>query len=134
MIPERAQEEVAELAGRGVVIRLIEVNGQCYAHTSITGIPVPAWEKAEHEILIPIPAVYDAADLDGFYIALPYRYDGGEHKRVNGNTIDALDRKWRQVSWHYPEGKAWRRGQDTLETHIVHCRGFFLQRGATNAP
>jgi hypothetical protein len=133
MVPDRAREEVEELIGRGAGVELIEVNGQCYAHTFMRGIPVPPWGAVEHEILIPIPAAYDAADLDGFYLALPYQYNGGEHNRVNGNTIDAVGRKWRQVSWHYPEGKPWRRGQDSLETHIAHCRGFFLCRGAVNA-
>jgi hypothetical protein len=79
-----------------------------------------------------VPAAYDAANLDGFYVGLPCGYNNGEHPRIQGNIIEAMERKWRLVSWHYPEGKLWRRGQDSLETHIVHCRGFFLHRGAVN--
>lgn len=133
MVPDRAREEAEELAGRGIAVQLTESSGQCFALTTVAGTPSPPWGASQHDILIAVPAAYDAAELDGFYLALPYKYDGGEHPRVNGSIVQALDRNWRQVSWHYPEGKAWRRGQDNLETHIFHCRGFFLHRGAVNA-
>lgn len=133
MVPDRAQEEVKGLVGRNVAVQLIENSGQCYA--LITGLesPCPPWGANRHDILIVIPAAYDAAELDGFYVGLPYSFNGGEHNRVNGNIVELLGRKWKQVSWHYPEGKPWRRGQDNLETHIFHCSGFFVGRGAVNA-
>lgn len=133
MAPERAVEEVEDLSKRGTPIELTEAGGQCYALVRAIEAPSPPWEKTRFDILIAIPAAYDAAQLDGFYVELPYVYNGGEHPRVNGQTIDHLNRKWRLVSWHYPDDKPWVRGRDTLETHIVHCRGFFLHRGAVNA-
>ena len=132
MVPYRVREEVDELVRRGVAVKLAEVNGQCYALVEGVEAQSPPWSSARFDILIAIPAAYDAAELDGFYVALPCGFNNGEHPRINGNVIEMLERKWRQVSWHYREGKPWRRGQDSLETHIVHCRGFFLHRGAVN--
>jgi hypothetical protein len=129
MMPEKAKEEVKTLVAQGVDVELIEANGQCYALVRKIKVNSPPWSAAEFDILIAVPAAYDAGALDGFYIALPYKFNDGEHAKVNGGTIDASGRQWRQVSWHYLDGKAWRRGLDSLETHIVHCRGFFLERG-----
>jgi len=134
MCPDRAREEVADLARRGIKVTLVAVEGQCYALVEGLEAPSPPWHSVRFDILIAIPAAYDAADLDGFYVALPCSFNNGEHPRVNGNIIEALQRKWRAVSWHYPEGEPWKRGQDSLESHIFHCRGFFLQRRAVNAP
>ena len=132
MCPERAGEEVADLVRRGVAVQLIDVDGQCYALVEHVEARTPPWGAAAYDILIAIPAAYDAAQLDGFYLGLPYTFNGGSHKRVQGTIIEALGRKWQQVSWHYPDGKPWQRGQDSLESHIVHCKGFFLHRGAVN--
>lgn len=132
MIPERAAEEVSVLVSRGMAIELTERNGQCYALVKGTKAPTPPWGKSEFDILIAVPAMYDAADLDGFYVELPCQYNNGEHPRVQGDVIEHLGRKWRLVSWHYADGRPWVRGQDTLETHIEHCHGFFLHRGAKN--
>src|SRR5262245_47310150 len=132
MCPDCANNEVAPLRLRGLAVQLVDTNGQCYALVEAMKSPAPPWGTPHHDILIPIPAAYDAAELDGFYIALPYTFNGGEHPRAKGNVIDVLQRKWCQVSWHYPDGKPWRRGQDSVETHIIHCQGFFLHRGAVN--
>ncbi len=134
MGPDRVCEEVDELVRRGVAVKPVDLNGQCYVLVEGVEAPSPPWSSARFDILIAIPAAYDAAELDGFYVALPCGFNNGEHPRIKGNVIELLKRKWRQVSWHYPEGKPWRRGQDSLETHIFHCRGFFLQRRSVNAP
>jgi hypothetical protein len=133
MCPERASEEVNELAARGMVIRLLEYNRQWYALVGEVVSRAPPWNKDRFDILIAIPAAYDAAELDGFYVELPCTYNGGEHTRIQGTVIELDGRKWRLVSWHYRDGKPWIRGKDSLETHIMQCRGFFLERGAANA-
>jgi hypothetical protein len=133
MFPVRAVDEVKELVGRGVPIELTELNGQCYALAKEVTAPSPPWSRPAFDILIVIPAAYDAAELNGFYIELPHSYDGADHPRAKGEVIEHLGRKWRLVSWHYPDGKPWVRGRDTLETHVTHCRGFFSGRGAINA-
>ena len=90
--------------------------------------------RATYGILIPIPLAFDlGTGLDGFYVALPYSFNNGEHNRVNGQTLTLGGRQWRAVSWHYPDGKEFKPGIDTIESHIIHCRGFFLARGAVNA-
>ena len=132
MFPERAVEEVKELAARGVPIELTELNGQCYALVQGVKVSTPPWGKPSLDILVAIPAAYDAADLDAFYVEYPCVFNNGEHPRVQGQFIEHLGRKWRLVSWHYADGRPWIRGQDTLETHIEHCHGFFLHRGAKN--
>jgi len=133
MCPACASEEVKVLVGLGVAIRLVESNGQCYALVASLPAPAPPWSKNQFDILIAIPAAYDAAELDSFYVEQPCTYNGNEHPRIQGTIIDLEDRKWRLASWHYAEGKAWVRGKDSLETHIAHCRGFFMERGVGNA-
>ncbi len=133
MCPERARVEVEELVGRGAKVQLVETD-QCYALVEAIKAPSPPWNKTAFDILIAIPAAYDAAELDSFYLELPYTFNGGEHSRIKGAVIDVLKRQWRLVSWHYEDDKKWLRGRDSLESHIAHCHGFFLNRGATNAP
>ena len=131
--PEAAVDEVQELVRAGMAVELVEHNGLSYAHVPRIEVPVPPWSKAAFDILIAIPAAYNTAQLDGFYVEQPCVYNGGEHPRIQGDVIELLDRKWRLISWHYPDDKPWVPGKDSLETHIVHCRGFFLHRGAVNA-
>lgn len=132
MGPDCAVDEVKALTAGGVAIELVELNGQCFALVKAIDAPSPPWSKPAFDILIAIPAAYDAAQLDAFYVELPCGYKDGAHPRVQGQTIVLAGRTWQLVSWHYPDGKPWVRGQDSLETHIVHCRGFFLNRGAVN--
>ncbi len=133
MSPDRANEEVKDLTERGIAVRLVENNRQCYALVGGLSSPAPPWNKDRFDILIAIPAAYDAAELDSFYVELPCTFNEKDHPQIQGTIIDVEGRKWRLVSWHYREGKPWVRGKDSLETHIAHCRGFFLQRGLGNA-
>ena len=130
----KAEAEIARLAAAGVGIALVRIGEQPYALVRDLASPVPPWGSATHDILIIIPNAFDfGTPLDGFYLGLPYSFEGGLHNRVNGPTIDVESRKWQLVSWHYADGKPFRLGIDNIESHIAHCRGFFLQRGAVNA-
>jgi hypothetical protein len=40
-----------------------------------------------------------------------------------------LGRKWNLISWHYSSKRPWNPRVDDLQSHIAHCKGFFLQRG-----
>ena len=133
MCPQRLEEEIAALVKRGLSVAAVESGGQCYALQQGVTAPVPPWDKAAYDILVAIPAAYDAAALDAFYLGLPYKFKGGTHPRVQGTVITVNGRQWQLVSWHYPDGKAWVRGQDDLGSHLGHCMGFFLNRGAINA-
>lgn len=129
-----AKTEIERLAATGTGIELVLDGAQPYAWLRDIPAPSPPWDRATYDILIAIPLAYDlGTGLDGFYIALPYTFNGGNHNRVNGQTLILKDRQWRAVSWHYPDGKQFRAGIDTVESHIFHCRGFFLARGAINA-
>jgi len=129
-----AKAEIERLATVGVEISLITIDAQPYAHVGNIEAPSPPWDRTSYEILVAIPIAYDlGTGLDGFYVALPYSYEKGEHNRVNGKIVNFDSRQWKGVSWHYPDGKQFRIGIDNVESHIVHCRGFFLARGAVNA-
>jgi hypothetical protein len=132
VIPDLAQKHVTTLKSRGLDIDIFEINIQCYVIVRSVAAPSPPWDRSGYDILIAMPVAYDDAGLDGFYLSLPYKYADGQHKRVNGGRISLLDREWQLVSWHYPDGKPWQSVRDSLETHITHCRGFFLHRGARN--
>jgi Prokaryotic E2 family E len=132
MGPQAAQDEVAALAARGVPAELIEVEKQCYVLVRGLEAPSPPWDRGCYDILVAIPAAYDASSLDAFYLALPYKFDGADHPKISGGTVTFDGRQWRLVSWHYPDGKPWTRGQDDLASHLTHCKGFFLHRGALN--
>lgn len=129
-----AKTEIEKLAASGTAIELMIDGAQPYARVRAIAAPKPPWDREAYDILMAIPIAYDlGTGLDGFYMSLPYSFNGGEHNRVNGQILTLKDRQWRGVSWHYPDGKAFKAGVDTIESHIVHCRGFFLARGAVNA-
>jgi hypothetical protein len=132
MCPEILKKQVTALKASGMDIEILEFNNQCYTVVRSLNVQSPPWEKTICNIAIAIPAAYDNAALDGFYLELPYKYNNGTHPRVNGSQIRLLDRDWQLVSWHYADGKPWQSGRDSLETHIIHCRGFFFHRGAIN--
>jgi len=130
----KAKAEIERLAAGGVSIELVIQGAQPFAVVGGIEAPSPPWDRKTYEIMIAIPVAYDlGTGLDGFYLALPYKFHSGEHNRVNGQLISVRDRDWKAVSWHYPDGKPFRLDVDNIESHIVHCRGFFLQRGAVNA-
>ncbi len=133
MCPKKLEEEIAALIKRGVSVEAVEAHNQCYALATGLLAPAPPWDKHSFDILVAIPAAYDTASLDAFYLGLPYKFKGGTHPRVQGTIIAVRDRQWQLVSWHYPDGKPWLRGQDDLASHLTHCTGFFLHRGPINA-
>ena len=132
MCSDVLKKQIAALKTAGVDAEIVEANNQCYAIVRDLKAPSPPWDKTAYNIAIAIPAAFDDAALDGFYLELPYKHADGQHRRVNGGKIRLLEHEWQLVSWHYPDGKPWQSGRDSLETHITHCKGFFLHRGAVN--
>jgi hypothetical protein len=130
----KAKAEIDQLVSAGTSIELVIEGVQPFALVGGIEAPSPPWDRKLYDILIAIPVAYDLGTvLDGFYVALPYKFQNGEHNRVNGQVVSVRNRDWKAVSWHYPDGKPFRLEVDNIESHIVHCRGFFLQRGAVNA-
>ena len=96
--------------------------------------PSPLGIATTYDILIAIPIAYDlGTGLDGFYIALPYSFNNGEHNRVNGQVVTRKDLNGGRFRGTTRTASSSRTGVDTIESHIFHCRGFFLARGAVNA-
>jgi len=133
MCPETVKSEVERLRNLGVDLECLEAGEQCYVLVHAIPAPQPPWGSPLFDILIAIPAAYDAAELDGFYVTLPCTFNGGPHRKINGPSITVEGRQWQMVSWHYPDDKHWRRGLDSLESHIALCKGFFFNRGSVNA-
>jgi len=130
----KAKAEIDRLALLDVSIELVTQGVQPFALVGGIEAPSPPWDRKLYDILIAIPIAYDLGTaLDGFYLALPYKFQNGEHNRINGQVVSVQNRDWKAVSWHYPDGKPFRLEVDNIESHIIHCRGFFLQRGAVNA-
>ena len=130
----KAKAEIDRLALLDVSIELVTQGVQPFALVGGIEAPSPPWDRKLYDILIAIPIAYDLGTaLDGFYLALPYKFQNGEHNRVNGQVVSVGNRDWKAVSWHYPDGKPFRLEVDNIESHIIHCRGFFLERGAVNA-
>jgi hypothetical protein len=128
-----AKAEIERLAAAEGDVELLYDGGQPYVRAGGIEAPSPPWDRTKYDILVAIPIAYElGTGLDGFYIALPYSFNSSEHNRVNGNVVTVANRQWKAVSWHYPDGKLFRNGVDTIENHIVHCRGFFLARGVVN--
>ncbi len=133
MAAESVEDEVKALSTRGVAVQLVEADGQSYALVEGLTAPTPPWDQTTYDVLIAIPAAYELGGvLDAFYFGLPYTFNGGTHPRVQGAIITVLGRQWQLVSWHYPDAKPWQRGRDDLGSHIIHCQGFFYDRGAEN--
>lgn len=122
-------KEVAALRRSGRNAEVWEHENQLYVWVESVLAPAPPWDRRSYQILIAVPAAYDQASLDAFYLGLPYTWNGRTHERVNGGEIRVRDRLWKLVSWHYLDGKHWQAGKDTLGTHIVHSEGFFSDRG-----
>lgn len=123
------EAEAAALRKRGRNVEVLEQNGQLYVWVEVVRAPSPPWDKESYQILIVIPAAYKQASLDAFYLGLPYTWNTRAHERVSGAEIRVRNQTWKLVSWHYLSGKEWQAGKDSLETHIVHCEGFFSDRG-----
>jgi len=132
VIPQAAADEVAALKRRGARVDIFDENQQCYIKADAVEIPSPPWAATATDIMIAIPATYENAELDGFYVAVPLGWNGAAHPRINGTAITINGRQWQGISWHYPDGRKWMRGADNIDSHLTHCRGFFLHRGATN--
>jgi hypothetical protein len=132
MYPDTIVSEVKGLRQRGLAVDLVQAAGQCYARLSSVAAPTPPWDRSSYDVLVAVPFTYGISGLDAFYLKLPYSFNGGEHPRVNGGIITVEGEQWRLVSWHYADGKEWVQGQDSLETHLQHVKGFFRGRGARN--
>jgi hypothetical protein len=123
---QTVEEEIAALADAGVVARLIAQGGR-YVEVRGLAIPSPPWSSRVATIAIAVPATYPQGGLDGFYFEQGVTVNGAVPKQGAAMALDG--RIFLLISWHYATGREWHPLRDDLASHIVHCRGYFLDRG-----
>lgn len=122
------KEDVAELAVSGQEISLFSENGQAYVEVLID-LPMPPWSKTRARILVAVPSTYPTAGLDAFYVEDGVTMGGTLPRKQSVATISKA--VWNLISWHYATNRPWNSRIDDLQSHITHCRGFFLARGVS---
>lgn len=122
------EEDIAEIVASGQDIHMFSENGQRYVETTVD-IPTPSWSKSKARILLAIPSTYPTAGLDAFYVEDGVTTGGTLPRKQSVATITASS--WNLISWHYTTKRPWNSRIDDLQSHITHCRGFFLARGVS---
>jgi hypothetical protein len=123
---QRIEDDVEMLRSSGEPVQLVSEGAQRYVEATIA-VPSPPWSGASARILIAIPANYPAGGLDAFYVDPAVTMRGAIHRAQAVGPL--LGRRWNLISWHYANGKQWNPRVDDLQSHLAHCRGFFLERG-----
>jgi hypothetical protein len=122
------EEDIELLREAGTRARLLASAGQRYVEIESIGVPHPQWPAPSATLLVAVPATYPTGGLDAFYVELRGAWAAAPIPRQQAVTsIDG--RSWALVSWHYTSRRPWNAAQDSLATHIAHCKGFFLNRG-----
>lgn len=126
---QRIEDDVEQMRLSGESIRLVSEGAQRYVEATIQ-IPCPPWSSPTALILIAVPTNYPTAKLDAFYLDSAINIGGSIHRAQLSGPI--LGKKWNLISWHYSGARQWNPRIDDLQTHVAHCRGFFLQRGVVS--
>ena len=126
---QRIEDDVEQMTLSCESIRLASDGAQRYVETTIQ-IPSPPWSASTALILIAVPANYPTAGLDAFYLDATINIGGSIHRAQLVGPI--LGKRWNLISWHYSAARPWNPRTDDLQTHVAHCRGFFLQRGVVS--
>lgn len=121
--------DIEQMRLYGESIRLVSEGAQRYVEARIQ-IPCPPWSASTALILIAVPANYPTAGLDAFYLDSAINIGGSIHRAQLVGPI--LSKRWNLISWHYSATRQWNPRIDDLQTHVAHCRGFFLQRGVVS--
>jgi hypothetical protein len=123
---QRIEDDLEQLRLGGEAAVLVSSGQQRFVELSIP-LPSPPWSTPDARILIAVPATYPAAGLDAFYVDPIVTMNGSIERAQLVEPIP--DRKFNLISWHYPENRPWNPRIDDLQSHIAHCKGFFLRRG-----
>ena len=118
------ENDVAFMQAAGESVELLSEGGQRFVAANIS-IPSPPWSSSTARILIAIPSSYPTAALDAFYVD-PASVTVTERAQPSGLILGQV---WNLISWHYSQTRPWNSRIDDLQSHVTHCRGFFLQRG-----
>jgi hypothetical protein len=126
---QRIEDDVDQLQEAGESVRLLSDGSQRYVEITIA-IPAPPWSASSALILIAVPANYPTGGLDAFYLDPSITIRGSIHRAQAAGPI--LSRGWNLISWHYPAARPWNPRVDDLQSHVAHCKGFFLERGVVS--
>lgn len=123
---QRIEDDVEQMRLSGEAVELIS-HGQQRFVQAIISIPCPPWSAATAKILVAVPANYPTGGLDAFYVDPAITVNGTIHR---AQAVEPLPgQKWNLISWHYSAKRPWNPRLDDLQSHIAHCKGFFLERG-----
>jgi hypothetical protein len=81
-------------------------------------------------ILIAVPANYPTGGLDAFYVDPTVTIRGTIHRAQPAGEL--VGKMWNLISWHYSVSRPWNPRVDDLQSHVAHCKGFFLERGVVS--
>jgi hypothetical protein len=126
---QRIEDDVEMMQLSNESVQLVSEGAQRYVEAVIP-IPSPPWSAPSALILIAIPANYPTGGLDAFYVDPAITIQGSIHRAQAAGPV--IGRKWNLISWHYPAKRPWNPGADDLQSHVAHCRGFFLERGVVS--
>jgi hypothetical protein len=123
---QRIEDDVEHMKLSGETVNLVSDGQQRFVEATVS-IPSPPWSAPSAQILIAVPANYPSGGLDAFYVDPVVNINGAIHRAQAAGPL--LGRKWNLISWHYSSKRPWNPRVDDLQSHIAHCKGFFLQRG-----
>jgi Prokaryotic E2 family E len=126
---QRIEYDVEQMRQAGESLRLLSEGGQRYVEIAIS-IPAPPWSASSALILIAVPANYPIGGLDAFYLDPDITIRGTVHRAQAAGPL--LGKKWNLISWHYSVARPWNPRIDDFQSHVAHCKGFFLERGVVS--
>jgi hypothetical protein len=126
---QRIEDDVEQMKLSGESVRLVSNGTQKYIEISIP-IPSPPWSAPSALILIAVPANYPTGGLDAFYVDPTVTIRGTIHRAQPAGEL--LGKMWNLISWHYSVSRPWNPRVDDLQSHVAHCKGFFLERGVVS--
>jgi hypothetical protein len=120
------EDDIELLKLNGEPLSLLSHGQQRFVEVLIP-IPSPPWSSSSARILIAVPSNYPAGGLDAFYVAPGITINGTIDRAQPAQPLPG--KQWNLISWHYSAKRPWNPRLDDLQSHIAHCRGFFLRRG-----
>jgi len=106
------ETDEAFLKGKGYSWRLVpDRAGACLIITGYAVNP-DVYDRPQTDLMLRIPAQYNLAGLDMYYVDPPLRLKGGGYPRSAESFERHVERQWQRFSRHLP--RPWRTGVDDL--------------------
>lgn len=98
----RVEREVAELRENGAEVTLVWKPTPAVIYHGLR--TWPGYEPAHEDVLVPVPGGYPGQMLDGAYLPENSPLIGHVEGSPQDHRITALERQWRQISYHPHNG------------------------------